>query len=67
MFDRLKQLRTFFTEVRSEIKKVTFPPRDEVVATTTVVLITSFVFAFFLFGADLLISSGWQLIIKVMS
>jgi preprotein translocase subunit SecE len=67
MLDRLKQFRTFLGEVRSEFKKVTFPGRDEVVGTTIVVLITSFVFAFFLFAADLLIVRGYQLIIGVMS
>jgi preprotein translocase subunit SecE len=67
MLDRLKQFRTFLGEVRSEVKKVTFPGRDEVVATTVVVLITSFVFAFFLFAADLLIVRGYELIIRVMS
>lgn len=64
MLDRLKQFRTFITEVRSEIKKVTFPTRDEVIATTIVVLVASFVFAFFLFGADLLIVRGYELIVK---
>ena len=65
MLDRLKQFRTFITEVRSEIKKVTFPTRDEVIATTIVVLVASFVFAFFLFGADLLIVRGYQFIVEV--
>ena len=65
MLDRLKQLRIFVAEVRSEVKKVTFPPRDEVVATTIVVLITSFVFAFFLFAADILIVRGYEFIVKV--
>ncbi|MCZ6507718.1 MAG: preprotein translocase subunit SecE [Acidobacteria bacterium] len=67
MFDRLKQFRTFLTEVRSEIKKVTFPARDEVVATTIVVLVTSFIFALYLFGADLLIVQGYQFIVRVLT
>jgi len=46
---------TFLREVRAEMKKVTFPSRDEVISTTIVVLITSFVFAFYLFLADMLI------------
>ena len=37
------------------MKKVTFPSRDEVISTTVVVVITSFVFAFYLFVADLVI------------
>ena len=65
MLDRIKQFRTFITEVRSEVKKVTFPAREEVVTTTIVVLVTSFVFAFFLFAADLLIVRGYEMIVKV--
>ncbi len=67
MLNRIKQFRTFITEVRSEVKKVTFPAREEVVTTTIVVLVTSFIFAFFLFAADLLIIRGYGAIVKVAS
>ena len=55
----------FLSEVRSEMRKVSFPSRDEVVATTIVVVITSFVFAAFLFVADQLIVHGYQGIVTV--
>jgi preprotein translocase subunit SecE len=55
----------FLSEVRSEMRKVSFPTRDEVVATTIVVLTTSFVFAAFLFVADQLIIYAYQGIVKV--
>jgi preprotein translocase subunit SecE len=55
----------FLSEVRSEMRKVSFPTRDEVVATTVVVVITSFVFAAFLFVADQLIIYAYQGIVKV--
>lgn len=45
----------FLREVRGEMVKVSFPSRDEVVGTTVVVLVTSFVFAFYLWIADLVI------------
>jgi preprotein translocase subunit SecE len=45
----------FLREVRGEMVKVSFPSRDEVVGTTIVVLVTSFVFAFYLWIADLVI------------
>jgi len=45
----------FLREVRGEMAKVSFPSRDEVVGTTIVVLLTSFVFAFYLWIADLVI------------
>ena len=57
--------REFLSEVRSEMRKVTFPTRDEVVATTIVVIVTSFVFAVFLFVADRVIVWGYENIVKV--
>jgi len=45
----------FLSEVRAEMKKVSFPSRDEVVGTTLVVVVTSFIFAFYLWLADLVI------------
>jgi len=45
----------FLREVRAEMTKVSFPSRDEVVGTTIVVLVTSFIFAFYLWAADLVI------------
>ncbi len=67
MLSKISQFRTFLSEVRSEIKKVTFPSREEVVATTAVVLVTSFVFAFFLFAADFVIARGYEFIVKVVT
>jgi len=53
--DSLAAIPRFFREVRSEMTKVSFPSRDEVVGTTVVVLVTSFVFAIYLWLADLVI------------
>jgi preprotein translocase subunit SecE len=55
----------FLAEVRAEMRKVTFPTRDEVVGTTIVVIITSAVFAAFLFIADRLIIWAYTGIVKV--
>jgi preprotein translocase subunit SecE len=55
----------FLSEVRTEMRKVSFPTRDEVVATTVVVLITSVVFAAFLFLADRLIIWGYQGVVRM--
>jgi preprotein translocase subunit SecE len=54
------KIKTFLSEVRSEMKKVTFPSKDEVVATTIVVVVTSFIFAFFLWLADMAILWGYE-------
>jgi len=55
-----RRFRSFITETRSEMKKVTFPSRTEVVSTTVVVIIASFIFAFFLWAADILIVHAYQ-------
>jgi preprotein translocase subunit SecE len=47
------ELRAFFVEVKSELKKVTWPSKTEVQATTVVVVITTVVFGFYLYGMDL--------------
>jgi len=39
---KLRELKTFFVEVRSELKKVTWPSRQEVYSTTIVVIATTF-------------------------
>jgi preprotein translocase subunit SecE len=61
-----RKAKDFLTETRSEMKKVSFPTRDEVVGTTIVVIVTSFIFAAFLFLADQLIVLGYQGLVKVM-
>ena len=56
----------FLSEVRSEMRKVSFPSKDEVVGTTIVVIVTSFVFAVFLFLADQVIVQAYQGLVKVL-
>ena len=58
---------TFLSEVRTEMRKVSFPTRDEVVGTTIVVIVTSVIFAIYLWIADLLIQQGYVGLIKVLS
>lgn len=45
--------RTFFTEVRNEMRRVTWPTRKEVYATTFVVLVTAAFFGIYLYAVDL--------------
>ena len=49
----LTRTRTFFTEVRNEMRRVTWPSRREVYATTVVVILTSAFFGLYLWGLDL--------------
>jgi preprotein translocase subunit SecE len=51
----LSNTRTFFTEVRNEMRRVTWPSRREVYATTVVVILTSAFFGVYLWGLDLAI------------
>jgi preprotein translocase subunit SecE len=44
--------RDFLREVKTEVQKATFPSKDEVVGTTVVVIITSVIFATYLWVAD---------------
>ena len=52
-----KRFWTFLKEVRAELRKVTWPSRNEVVNTTIVVIISIVFFGFFLFFMDILF--GW--------
>lgn len=50
----------FFQQVRSEVSKVTWPSRREVVLTTTMVFIMAMLTSVFFFLVDLLIRTGLQ-------
>jgi preprotein translocase subunit SecE len=56
--------RAFLTEVRSELKKVTWPSQNEVKSTTLVVIATSIFFGFYLWGLDLVFSRILSLVLK---
>ena len=56
--------RAFLTEVRSELKKVTWPSRSEVESTTLVVIATSIFFGFYLWALDLVFSRILSLVLK---
>jgi preprotein translocase subunit SecE len=60
--DRVKtwpeRIRTFYNDVRTEMRKVTAPSWKEVQATTTVVVITVFIFALYFAVIDFVIQHG---------
>ena len=45
--------RSFLSDVRTEMRRVTWPSRREVYATTVVVLLTAMFFGLYLWGLDL--------------
>jgi preprotein translocase subunit SecE len=49
---RLERARLFLSEVRNELKRVTWPSQKEVYATTVVVILTSAFFGLYLFVLD---------------
>jgi len=61
---KIAEGRAFLTEVRAELKKVTWPSRPEVYSTTLVVIATSIFFGFYLWGLDLVFSRALSLAFK---
>jgi preprotein translocase subunit SecE len=51
-----KRFWAFLKEVRAELKKVTWPSRNEITSTTIVVIIATLFFGFFLFFMDIIFS-----------
>jgi preprotein translocase subunit SecE len=60
---KFNELKNFFREVYSELKKVTWPSRQEVISTTIVVIVTTVFFGFYLYGIDLALT---QIQIKLL-
>ena len=50
---RFERMRVFLSEVRNELKRVTWPSQKEVYATTIMVILTSAFFGLFLWIVDL--------------
>jgi preprotein translocase subunit SecE len=59
-----QRTREFLTEVRNEMKRVTWPSQREVYATTVVVILTSVFFGLYLFSVDLLLNNAVQWLFK---
>ncbi len=53
---KYRELKAFLAEVRAELKKVTWPGKNEVYATTIIIVITTVFFGFYLWSLDLLFS-----------
>ena len=49
---RFERWRLFLSEVRNELKRVTWPSQKEVYATTVIVILTSVFFGLYLFTLD---------------
>ena len=51
-----KRFFAFLREVKAELKKVTWPSKNEVYSTTVVVILATFFFGFYLFFMDIIFS-----------
>jgi preprotein translocase subunit SecE len=54
----------FLKEVRVEMKKVTWPQRNEIMGSTAVVIVASFVVSFFLGFVDLILQKVLGIILQ---
>ncbi len=57
-------LKHFYRDVRQEMKRVTWPTRNEVSSTTMVVVIAVFFFGFFLWIVDVALTYGFDKLTK---
>ena len=68
--DRIKswpeRTRTFYNDVRTEMRKVTTPSFKEVQATTGVVIVTVFLFGVYFWAVDNTIGTGINYLFKYM-
>jgi len=53
---------SFFVDIVKEMKKVTWPKREELRESTMVVIVTSLIFAVFVFIIDKILSEGLKVI-----
>jgi preprotein translocase subunit SecE len=61
-----ERVKTFYNDVRTEMRKVTTPSFKDVRATTTVVIITVFLFGLYFWAVDNTIGSGINYLFKYL-
>jgi preprotein translocase subunit SecE len=62
-----ERIKTFYNDVRTEMRKVTAPSFKEVQATTTVVIITVFLFGVYFWAVDNTIGTGINYLFKYLT
>jgi len=62
-----ERIKGFYSDVRTEMKKVTAPSFKEVQATTAVVVITVFLFAFYFWVVDNTVGRGVTSLIQYLT
>ncbi len=59
-----QRIKSFYSDVRTEMKKVTTPNRKEVQATTVVVIITVFLFGAYFWAVDTVIGRSIDTLLR---
>jgi preprotein translocase subunit SecE len=59
----ITRARSFFGDVRGEMRKVVTPTREEVQSTTTVVIVAVFVFAAFFYVVDSVLDQALRVVL----
>jgi preprotein translocase subunit SecE len=62
-----EKIKTFYNDVRTEMKKVTTPSFKEVQATTAVVIITVFIFAAYFAVVDYILKNSLDWLLRTMA
>ena len=62
-----ERTKSFYNDVRTEMKKVTTPSRKEVQGTTTVVIITVFIFAGYFWIIDTIIGKTLEKLLHTLA
>ena len=58
------QVRDYFYDVRTEMKRVTWPSKQEIYGTTVMVLITTFLFGFYFWVCDQAFYAGISRVLR---
>ena len=61
----LEKIKTYWAETLSELEKVAWPSREEVIGSTVVTVFVSLIVGFFVFGVDLILAQGVSLILGI--
>ena len=61
------RLGNFYHDVKLEMRKTTWPTRNEVWSTTIVVMIAVFFFGFYLWGVDWVVTKGFEYLQKALA
>lgn len=58
-------IKTYWNETASELEKVTWPSKDELIGSTIVTVVVSLILGFFIFGVDLVLAQGVSTVLGI--